>query len=97
MRSVMPPFFRPRLLLLPLLLGVLVAPALLTPSTAPNVEGDLHVGTVCKNVVTPTRKLETPREGPRCANCRAPLLNAPLAQAERAPALPPVVALPPAA
>lgn len=94
MRPVMlPRFIRPRLLLLPLVLGVLVAPAFLTTSTMP--DGSLHADAVCKNE-RPARNVVVPHDAPTCVNCRAPLLNAPLAQAKpQAPAT--IVALPPAA
>jgi hypothetical protein len=86
MQPVMPRFIRPRLLLLPLVLGVLVAPALLvrsaeSPATAPG-----HIGAVCTNVARPIEKPPDystgERHAPTCANCRAPLLNAPLARAD---------------
>jgi hypothetical protein len=83
MHRVMPRSFRPRLLLLPLALGVLVAPAFLATSATPRPEHDLRAGTLCKNAVLPARKLETPRAAPTCVNCRAPLLNAPLARTDR--------------
>jgi hypothetical protein len=81
MHVVMPRPSRSRFLLLPLVLGVLVAPAFLTTSRAPHADQAMHMGTVCKNVELPVRKLETPR-APNCVNCRAPLLNAPLARAD---------------
>lgn len=96
MRTVMPPrFFRPRLLLLPLVFGVLLVPALLTGSTAPT-DFDLHAGAVCSNIDPKAKSVLKPRTGPSCVNCRAPLLNAPLARADQTPATP-SVALPPAA
>jgi hypothetical protein len=89
MRPVMPHFLRPRLLLLPLVLGVLVAPTFLvtsaqSPATAPD-----HAGAVCTNVARPVEKPagDYPtgeRHAPSCANCRAPLLNGPLARADHA-------------
>lgn len=81
MRPVMPRFLRPRLLLLPLVFGVLVAPAFLTTSAVRDADGDLHAGAMCKNGDVRPRKTETPRVAPNCVNCRAPLLNAPLARA----------------
>jgi hypothetical protein len=93
----MPRFIRPRLLLLPLLFGVLVAPAFLTTSAAPDADHELHVGAMCKNVDAPVRKLEAPRDAPNCVNCRAPLLNAPLARAGRAAPAAGSLGAPPAA
>jgi hypothetical protein len=93
MHTQMPRFFRPRLLLLPLVMGVLVAPAYLvssaeSPATAPD-----HAGSVCTNVAKPVENPGIGHSAPTCANCRAPLLNAPLARAEHetrpSPELPP--------
>ena len=96
MRPVMPPrFIRPRLLLLPLVLGVLVVPAFLTTSTMPDGSRDVHADAVCNNE-RPARNVVVPHDAPTCVNCRAPLLNAPLAQVKR-PAPATSVALPPAA
>lgn len=93
MRPVTSPrFIRPRLLLLPLLLGLLVAPAFLTTSTAPDVSRDVHADAVCKNE-RPARSVVSPHGSPTCVNCRAPLLNGPLAHVKPAPAT--LVALPP--
>jgi hypothetical protein len=95
MHTVMPPrFLRPRLLLLPLVCGVLAASAQLTTADGNHA---LYARAFCKSVTLPVRKPEVPRKAPNCVNCRAPLLNAPLARAE--PAAPGVrqIALPPAA
>ena len=93
----MPPrSIRPRLLL-PLLVVALLASALLTASAVPATDHDLGAGAVCKNAVTPARKVVTPRDAPTCVTCRAPLLNAPVAQADRETTMPAIVALPPAA
>src|ERR1044071_1261418 len=98
MRTVMPPrSFRPRLLLLPIVLGVLVVPALLTGSAAPSGY-DMHVGAICSNVEPRAKSARKPRAAPSCVNCRAPLLNAPLARSDQeAPPTHLVAALPPAA
>jgi len=93
---MLPRSHRPRLLLLPLLVGVLLATAFLTTSATPGEDLDLHAGAVCKNVPPPP-KVVAPRTAPSCVNCRAPLINAPLAQADRETTMPPIVALPPAA
>jgi hypothetical protein len=101
MRLLMPRFLRPRLLLLPLVFGVLVAPAFLVSSAEKAAVGPGHADAVCTNVARP---VENPspenspggRDGPTCANCRAPLLNAPLAHADR-DERPDPVELPPAA
>lgn len=96
MPPVMPPrFFRPRLLLLPLVLGVLVAPVFLTKGT-PDPAAEVHAGALCSND-TRIEKAIVPRNTPTCVNCRAPLLNAPLASAHPGAAPISVVALPPAA
>jgi hypothetical protein len=97
MRVVMPRSSRSRLLLLPLVVGLLVAPALLTTSTPPLADQILLVGTACKNVDVPVRKLQTPHPAPTCVNCRAPLLNAPLARADRPAPAPHSADAPPAA
>jgi len=100
MRIVMlPRYLRPRNLLLPLMFGVLLAPAFLTTSSASGTDLDLHAGTVCRNAPPPPKLVTPPppRTAPSCVNCRAPLLNAPLAQADRETTMPPIVALPPAA
>jgi hypothetical protein len=82
--------FRPRLLLLPIAFGALLAPMLFKPilfkkTTTPAAEHGAHSGAVCSNVVEPKHKLLRNSQ-PSCANCRAPLLDAPLAQAApRAP------------
>lgn len=96
MRSVMPRSFRPRLLLLPIVLGVLVVPALLTGSAAP-AEYDMHAGAVCSNVEPRAKSALKPRSAPSCVNCRAPLLDAPLAHSERETPPTRLAALPPAA
>jgi hypothetical protein len=95
MRAVTPRSFRSRFLLLPLALGVLLVSSLLTGSSA--LTGlDLHAGAVCSNVDPKAKSVLKPRSAPSCVNCRAPLLNAPLARTDRAPTTP-IVALPPAA
>jgi hypothetical protein len=95
MRPVMPPrFIRPRLLLLPLLLGALAAPLFLTTSTTPDPLHDVHADAVCKNE-RPARNVSPPHDAPTCVNCRAPLLDGPLVQVK--PARATIVALPPAA
>lgn len=83
MRPVtLPRSFRPRLLLLPFVLGVLVLPALRT--TTPAAEREMRAGAVCSNVEHERRREpEKISNGPNCASCRAPLINAPLAQIER--------------
>src|SRR5689334_5940773 len=97
MRIVMlPRLLRPRLLVLPLVLGTLVAPAFLTTSSVSVADAGIRAGTICKNVPPPAKQ-PPPRTVPSCVNCRAPLLNAPLAQADRETSMPPIVALPPAA
>jgi hypothetical protein len=94
MRSVMPRNLRPRFLL-PLILGVMIVPALLTGSANP-AESGIHAGTICSNVAAPAKTVVKPRPPPNCVNCRAPLLNAPLARAERDAPATSLVALPPA-
>lgn len=96
MRPVKPRSFRPRLLLLPLLFGVLVVPALLTASS-PSSRFDIHAGAVCSNVEPRAKSVVKPRPAPSCVNCRAPLLNAPLARSDQDPPPIRVAALPPAA
>jgi len=96
MRPVKPRLLRPRLLLLPLVLGVLVVPALLTGSATP-ADLDLHAGAMCSNVAPPAKAVVKPRTPPNCVNCRAPLINAPLARADREVPATSLVALPPAA
>ena len=96
MRTVMPRIIRPRFVLLPLVLGVLVVPALLTGSANP-ADLDLHAGAMCSNVAPPAKAVVKPRPPPNCVNCRAPLLNAPLARAERNSPATSLGALPPAA
>lgn len=85
MHAVKPRFLRPRLLLLPLVFGALAAPALLTTSAIPTTADDVHAGTVCSNVEKRPEPAAT-RDAPTCINCRAPLLNAPVAQAGDVPA-----------
>ena len=96
MRSVTPRFLRPRLLLLPLMFGVLLAPAYLTTSAVPVPVHEEKAGTMCSNLDAPDEKMAAPSTAPHCVNCRAPLLNAPLARADHE-ATTPIVALPPAA
>ena len=96
MRSVTPRLLRPRLLLLPLVLGVLIVPALLTGS-ATSADLDLRSGAICSNVTRPPKAVAKPRTPPNCVNCRAPLLNAPLARADHDAPATSLVALPPAA
>jgi cytochrome c5 len=87
MHPVLTRFFRPRLLL-PLVMGVLVAPAYLVSSAESPAAAPAHAESVCTNVAKP---VENPRKDsstnehakPTCANCRAPLLNAPLARADQ--------------
>ena len=96
---MLPRYLRPRNLLLPLMFGVLLAPAFLKTSSASGTDADLRAGAVCRNA-PPPQKLVTPpppRPAPKCVNCRAPLLDAPLAQADRETTMPPIVALPPTA
>ena len=100
MRSVMPHFLRPRLLLLPLVLGVLVAPAYLVTSAESRATAPDQAGAVCTNVARPIEKPPADfstgeRHAPTCANCRAPLLNGPLARTDHA--RPDPVGSPPAA
>jgi hypothetical protein len=82
MPAVSPPrSFRPRLLLLPLVLGVLLLPALRT--TTPAAEHEMRAGAVCSNMEhEPRREPEKLSDGPNCASCRSPLINAPLAHVE---------------
>jgi hypothetical protein len=87
---------RPRPLVL-LLVGALLTPALLTMSAFPADDHDITAGAVCKNGDPRARKPAPPRDAPSCVNCRAPLLNAPLAHADRETSMAPIVALPPAA
>ena len=96
MRTVMSRFLRPRLLLLPLLFGVPVVPVLLVSSAESPAAAAGHAGAVCTNVARPVENPGTERHAPTCANCRAPLLNAPLARADRDTG-PGPVELPPAA
>jgi hypothetical protein len=56
MRTLMPRFIRPRLLLLPLVFGVLVAPAFLVTSAESPATATDHVGAVCTNVARPVEK-----------------------------------------
>jgi hypothetical protein len=100
MPTVMPRFLRPRLLLLPLAVGTLLIPAFLTSSAMSEASLELHAGNDCKNAVVPVRKLdkiEPPRKAPTCVTCRAPLINAPLAQAGRIAPATGSVELPPTA
>jgi hypothetical protein len=81
-----PRSFRPRLLLLPLVFGMLCMPAFLHSTTTPARDAGIHAGAVCSNLeaVEPLRRRREKRPpGPTCASCRAPLLNAPLAHLER--------------
>lgn len=87
---------RSRLLLLPLVFGVLLAPAFLTGSAAPS-EYDMHAGAVCSNIDPKAKSVLKPRTAPNCVNCRAPLLNAPVARADQDAPAARIVALPPAA
>ena len=97
MRTVMPPrSVRPRLLLLPILLGVLVVPAFLTGSST-SAEGYFRAGAVCSNERAPAKAVVKPRTAPSCVNCKAPLLNAPLAHTDPEAPATSLVALPPAA
>jgi hypothetical protein len=82
MRHVMPRPVRPRFLLLPLVLGLAVIPAALTGSTTPGV-ADLRTAALCPNAPPRTKTATKPPAPPTCVNCRAPLINAPLARAER--------------
>jgi len=95
MRPVKTPrIFRPRLLLLPLVFGTLAAPLLLSTSAVSMTDDDVHAGAVCSNVEKHVEPAAT-RDSPTCVNCRAPLLNAPLARsgdANRATAAPPPAA-----
>jgi hypothetical protein len=80
MRAVMSPrFIRPRLLLLPFVLGALASPAFLTRSAMPLPKREVHAEAMCKGS---ERAVERPQHvAPSCVHCRAPLLDAPLAQA----------------
>jgi hypothetical protein len=98
----LPRSFRPRLLLLPLVLGLAVAPVFLRTAPAPATQHELAGETLCSNHEDtherrplPDPLFDTP--GPSCAHCRAPLLNAPLAQIERDAPQAADGALPPAA
>lgn len=88
---------RPRSRWLPLALTAVVVPALLLASSArQSTSGsDLGADAVCRNA--PPAKVVVPRSPPSCVNCRAPLIDAPLAHAGQASPLPRLVALPPAA
>jgi hypothetical protein len=97
MRVVMSQLFRPRLLLLPLVLGVLVAPTFLVGSAAAPAAPAGSSDSVCTNVARPVenphREYPTPdprHHAPTCVNCRAPLLNAPLARTDSEPRADPV-------
>jgi len=48
-------------------------------------------------VAPPAKAVVKPRTPPNCVNCRAPLINAPLARADREVPATSLVALPPAA
>lgn len=83
-RMKAPRSFRPRLLLLPLVFGMLSLPAFMHSTTTPAADEGMHAGAVCSNLekVEPLRRPEKTSPGPNCASCRAPLLNAPLAHVE---------------
>jgi hypothetical protein len=80
-RVISPRSFRPRLLLLPLLFGLLLLPALLRTTTVPAAEDALHSGPLCSNL---EQEEEVPK--PICAHCRAPMIDVPLAQVNDVPA-----------
>ena len=94
MRPVITRTLRPRLLLLPLVFAMLVAPVYLRTTSAPAAEHGTHSDAVCSNREAPRELLDPvepfepahrmlPRSQPSCVQCRAPLLNAPLAQIPR--------------
>jgi hypothetical protein len=76
---------RPRLLLLPLVFGMLVMPAFLRTAAPLAADESLHSLTACSDVerIEKRRLPAKMPSGPRCASCRAPLLDAPLAHVER--------------
>jgi hypothetical protein len=79
-RVIAPRSFRPRLLLLPLLFGLLMLPALLRTTTAPAAEEGLHSGSVCSNLEeAKARPLPEKESKAICAHCRGPMLDVPLA------------------
>jgi hypothetical protein len=78
-RVIAPRSFRPRLLLLPLLFGLLLLPALLRTTTAPAAAEGRRSGPVCSN-------LEEEKSKAICAHCRGPMIDVPLAHLNDAPA-----------
>jgi hypothetical protein len=78
-RVISPRSLRPRLLLLPLLFGLLLLPALLRTTTVPAAGEALHSGPICSN-------LEEEKPKPICAHCRAPMIDVPLAHVNDTPA-----------
>lgn len=85
-RVIAPRSSRPRLLLLPLLFGLLLLPALLRTSTVP-AAGELQSGAVCSNLDgVETRPLPEKEGNSICAHCRGPMIDVPLAQVSDAPA-----------
>jgi hypothetical protein len=85
-RVIAPRSFRPRLLLLPLLFGLLLLPALLRTSTAP-AAGELRSGAVCSNFdEIETRPLPEKESNSICAHCRGPMIDVPLANVSSAAA-----------
>lgn len=87
MRAQMAKLSRTRLLLLPLLFGLLVLPAFLRSTTAPATEDAIHSGSLCSNVEE-VESLPLPEEDSSslCLHCRAPMLDVPLARAVDSPA-----------
>ena len=84
---ISPRSFRPRLLLLPLLFGLLLMPALLRTTTVPAAEEGLHSGSVCSNL-DEVEARPLPEKEPKaiCAHCRGPMIDVPLARLGDAPA-----------
>lgn len=86
-RVIAPRSFRPRLLLLPLLFGLLSLPALLRTTTVPAAEENLHTGSVCSNLEkAEARPLPEKESKAICAHCRGPMIDVPLARLGDAPA-----------
>jgi hypothetical protein len=79
LRVKSPRSLHPRLLLLPLLFGLLLLPALLRTTTAPATEEARHAGSICSN-------LEEEKPKAICAHCRGPMIDVPLAHVNDAPA-----------
>lgn len=79
MRAQMAKPSRTRLLLLPLLFGLLALPAFLRSTTTPATDDTTHSGSMCSN-------FEEEESNSLCLHCRAPMLDVPLARAVDSPA-----------